>query len=253
MTHYTIYPLLTGIIKKTVTPGPHFPGVPPVTVDSPIVAYLIMGGKYPVLVDTGAPPPEVSIINHYPMVEDPAMLLPSRLAEHGLAPGDIRVVVNTHLHWDHCYYNNLFTEADIYVQAREIEFALDPLPNHYLFYDAAEIGLKPAWLAARDRFKVINGDHHLMDGLELVFLPGHTPGFMGLLAETAKGPHLIAGDCIPALSHWRNREYGLPTPSGIHVDLADYYSSLRRILEMNAAIIAGHDFASLAPSYPSPE
>jgi glyoxylase-like metal-dependent hydrolase (beta-lactamase superfamily II) len=252
MQEYVIHPLLTAIIKKPATAGPLFPDVPGIIVESPVMAFLVTGGPEPVLVDTGPPPPEISKLHHYEMAKDEALLLPNHLKKHGLRPEDIRLVVNTHLHWDHCWYNDLFPKADICVQKRELPFAANPIPSHYLFYDAFQMGLVPAWTRAAARFKVIDGDCELLPGLKLVALPGHTPGSMGLLTETAAGPHLIAGDAVPTVSAWEKREFGLPVPSGIHVDLAEYYETLKRMMDMEATVVTSHDFKSVVPFFPIP-
>lgn len=251
MNTYTIIPLLVAIIYKVIKPGPLFPGVPDAQEQVPIVAYLITGGDSPILVDTGPCPPDVSLKTHYRMVEDNSMLLVNRLAAHGCKPEDINTVVNTHLHWDHCYNNSLFPHADIYVQEKELEFAANPLPNQYSFYDAFQMGRTPAWVGASGRFKMIDGDYRLAEGIELVHLPGHTPGSMGVLVDTERGRHLIAGDCVPNLALWENREFGLPLPAAIHVDTAAYYKTYRKILDMEAHVIPSHDFKALEPVYPS--
>src|SRR5207302_710139 len=45
------------------------------------------------------------------------------LAEHGLHPTDVKLVVNTHLHFDHCGQNIVFRHAPFYVQRGELERA----------------------------------------------------------------------------------------------------------------------------------
>src|SRR3972149_878825 len=52
------------------------------------------------------------------------------LARLGIRPEDIDIVINTHLHWDHCYNNHLFPRATIYAQRAELQYAIAPLPLH---------------------------------------------------------------------------------------------------------------------------
>ncbi len=47
-------------------------------------------------------------------------------AEHDVSPADIRWVINTHLHWDHCGQNAVFRHAPFYVQRSEYEGARRP-------------------------------------------------------------------------------------------------------------------------------
>jgi glyoxylase-like metal-dependent hydrolase (beta-lactamase superfamily II) len=248
---YTITPLKVGVIKKTINAGPHFPAVSSVVVESPIISFLVLGGDHPILVDTGPCLPEQSAKTHYPMIEDESLLLPNQLKARGLSPSDFKIIINTHLHWDHCYYNHLFTKADIYVQKKELAFAVNPIPCHYVFYDAFQIGSLPAWTAASSRFKVIDGDFKLADGLDLIFLPGHTPGSMALKVQTDSKAHVIAGDCVATLVNWETREFGFPVPGAIHTDLVEYYQSFRRLLDLEAIILPSHDFSTLATDYPA--
>jgi N-acyl homoserine lactone hydrolase len=51
----------------------------------------------------------------------------NRLAEIGLEPKDIDIVVNTHLHFDHAGNNGLFTNSLIVVQREHYEVAVETL------------------------------------------------------------------------------------------------------------------------------
>jgi len=42
----------------------------------------------------------------------------------GLAPGDVKLVINSHLHFDHCGQNAVFKHAPFYVQRTELERAV---------------------------------------------------------------------------------------------------------------------------------
>src|SRR5260370_7475090 len=54
------------------------------------------------------------------------------LAEHDLSPADVRIVINTHLHFDHCGQNAVFKHAPFYVQRPELDRARtqQSLPSH---------------------------------------------------------------------------------------------------------------------------
>ena len=45
------------------------------------------------------------------------------LAEHDLSPADVKIVVNSHLHFDHCGQNAVFRHAPFYIQRSELERA----------------------------------------------------------------------------------------------------------------------------------
>ena len=59
----------------------------------------------------------------------------AQLKRFDLTPEDIRLVVNTHLHLDHCAGNCFLPNARFVAQRSELEYALDPLPAHRPAYD----------------------------------------------------------------------------------------------------------------------
>ena len=85
-------------------------------VPSGLNSVLARTGDQTVLIETG-------IGNKLPdrMVKiygQPSELL-NNLSAAGISPGDIDIVINTHLHFDHCGSNHLFPQMPIYVQAEE--------------------------------------------------------------------------------------------------------------------------------------
>ena len=93
------------------------------------------------------------------------------MKKHGVNVEDVDVVVNTHLHWDHCYNNDLLSKAKICIQKKEMSFAISPTQAR--FYETHHMGLTPGWLKAYDRIVAVDGDVNLVPGMELATLPGH--------------------------------------------------------------------------------
>ena len=129
---WTIQPLLTGWIHGYKA---HFltlgRGAAEV-VDIPSLAWLLRGPGGPVLVDTGMCESERASRYHYPgSRQEPGQRIDEALAVAGMAPSDIRLIVLTHLHWDHCQNLHRFPGARVVVQRREWDFARDPLPPYY--------------------------------------------------------------------------------------------------------------------------
>src|SRR5690349_18976384 len=81
----------------------------------PVYVHVIDHPEARVLVDTG-------MTELHPLVADMDPRL-RPLTEQGLDLASIDLVVNTHLHFDHCGGNHLFAGRPIYVQARELEDA----------------------------------------------------------------------------------------------------------------------------------
>ncbi|MGD0276372.1 MAG: hypothetical protein ABSB79_10010 [Syntrophales bacterium] len=51
------------------------------------------------------------------------------------------------------------------------------------------------WISLVPRFKLVNGDYTLRDGINLIFAPGHTPGHQAVSINTSKGRAVYFGDC----------------------------------------------------------
>ena len=94
------------------------------------------------------------------------------------------MVVNTHLHFDHCGGNQLFAGRPTYVQRRELEDARSL--DDYTIRD---------WVDAPGvQYVPVDGELEVVPGLRLVPAPGHTPGSQVVVVETGGRPVVIAGD-----------------------------------------------------------
>src|SRR5262249_42586222 len=71
-----------------------------------------------------------------------------------------------------------------------------------VIFDVGQPGYGPRWMPVFDRMQVVDGDVELLPGLDLVCLPGHTPGMQGVSVATAGGAYLIAGDAVPLYENW---------------------------------------------------
>jgi glyoxylase-like metal-dependent hydrolase (beta-lactamase superfamily II) len=154
---------------------------------------------------------------------------------------DIEFVVNTHLHWDHCFNNAIFTKAQIFVQKREMEYAISPLPAHWVYYESHQIGMRPQWLNSIERMVAVEGDRNLLPGIDLVTIPGHTPGMQGVLVNTINGRYLIASDCLGLFENWTGSGIHKHIPSGIHYNLADYYKTFEKMEQICDHVLPGHE------------
>lgn len=113
-----------------------------------------------------------------------------RLRELGLEVGDIKYVINTHLHWDHTGGNRFFTEATFFVQKAEYRFAYWPDRHVQASYmrDHFDCGV---------HYETVEGDVEVLPGITVLHTPGHTPGHQSILVKLASGDYLLfAGDAI---------------------------------------------------------
>lgn len=241
MQDYTIYPIKTGEFKAAEKSNFTYQTDPGVKLVAPIIMYLIKGPDRVILVDTGGSDEEWAAKHHHGLVRTEAMHPLEGLKKLGVDAKDVDTVVNTHLHWDHCFNNDLFPNAKIYVQKRELEYAVDPLPMHWVYYESAHLNLTPPWFKTYKRTVALDGDFTLFPGIELVTLPGHSPGFQGVLVNTAKGRGLIASDCCALFENWTGNQTHKHIPSGIHVRLDEYYATFSKMEKICDFILPGHD------------
>src|SRR4051794_26804018 len=105
------------------------------------------------------------------------------LSEQDFDLAGIDVVVNTHLHFDHCGGNHLFAGRPIYVRRLELE---DARAEDYTIRE---------WVDAPGvRYETVDAELELLPGLRLVPAPGHTRGSQVVVVETRGRPVVVGGD-----------------------------------------------------------
>ena len=241
MATYTIIPIKVGEfhgIEKSNLTYQHDCGTKLV---APIIMYLIKGRDKAILVDTGPSDEDWAKKYHHGLTRTPEWHPVAGLKEAGVNAEDVEVVVNTHLHWDHCFNNKLFSRAKIYVQKKEMEYAVSPLPMHYVYYESHQIGMRPQWFDGYERMVALDGDTNLLPGIDIVTLPGHTPGFQGVVVNTVNGRYLIASDCCGLLECWEGKGIHKHIPSGIHICLPEYYKTFEKMENICDYVLPGHD------------
>ncbi|MGY1617022.1 MBL fold metallo-hydrolase [Geodermatophilus sp. SYSU D00691] len=106
------------------------------------------------------------------------------LSEQDFDLDSIDIVVNTHLHFDHCGGNHLFAGKPTYVQRRELEDARSK--DGYTIRE---------WVDAPGvQYVPVDGELELLPGVRLVPAPGHTRGTQVVVVENGGRPVVIAGD-----------------------------------------------------------
>ena len=249
-----IHPLDLGTlssIDKSIFTLRHNQGT---TLDSPCLAWVILGGEQNVLVDTGPCDPDWAARYHRPIKRGPSQTIPSALGGLGLKPDDIQVVIFTHLHWDHSYNLDYFPNATFFVQDTELRYAVNPLPMDRKPYGVGVADLTPPWMNVFGRIKPLDGDTDILPGIRVMHLPGHTPGSQGVVVETQEGQWVIAGDTVPLYDNLTKNENESYSPGGVYQDLYKFYESLKKLEPFDGKILPGHDEkVLLQPKYPVSE
>ncbi|MDI6097703.1 MBL fold metallo-hydrolase [Actinoplanes sp. NEAU-A12] len=160
-------------IRPAEEPGTGAPRV------EPALGYLIDHPAGRILVDTGmGSHPEVDA--HYQPHRVP---LGAALAAAGATIGDIRYVVNCHLHFDHSGGNPEFGGVPVFTQRTELATART-VPHHTL----------PELVDfAGARYEELDGETEILPGVRIVPTPGHTAGHQSVVVTAADGTVIVAG------------------------------------------------------------
>jgi N-acyl homoserine lactone hydrolase len=142
----------------------------------PVYVHVIDHPDARVLVDTGMTELHPAMADMDPRLQP--------LSEQDFDLAGIDIVVNTHLHADHCGGNHLFAGKPIYVQRRELDDARSK--DDYTIREWVE--------APGVRYVPVDGEHELLPGLRLVPAPGHTRGMQAVVIETGGRPVVVGGD-----------------------------------------------------------
>jgi glyoxylase-like metal-dependent hydrolase (beta-lactamase superfamily II) len=227
---WTIAPLLLATavrdLSQVLLMGPMGLGV-----DGAVLAWLLRSGSDTILVDTGFGAMDTpDLKNNFDRT--PEQTIQAQLAGFDIVPDAISLVVNTHLHVDHCGGNCFLPGARFLVQKSELEYARHPLPVHAPAYD---VDLEHMSL------ELLEGDTEIADGVRVILTPGHSSGSQAVLVDTDKGLYVIAGDSLTHYLSMDVPEGNSFWPGPIYVDLKEYYASLDRLRDLGGTILPGHD------------
>ncbi|MCB2193216.1 MAG: N-acyl homoserine lactonase family protein [Deltaproteobacteria bacterium] len=199
--------------------------------------WCLVGPEGPVLVDCGVTPERAAqrgLKNFHHPVEV--------LAGLGIAPHEVRHLVLSHLHWDHCGGAGFFPQAQVHVGQAEWEFwSTSPLAQRSICTILHEPGDLDALVTAQQegRLHLHTGYARLAPGLELVPAPGHSPGLMAVKVATEKGEAVLASDCGHTFANLRE-----DWPSIFIFNLPQWLESMERLRGLVAApelLFPGHD------------
>ncbi len=203
--------------------------------EAPVHGFVITHPAGAILVDTGIGGPEEDLV-YWRCVN---RTMAEALADHGLSPADVRLVVNTHLHFDHCGQNAVFPHAPFWVQRSELARARRESPELTAWFDFAGA-----------RFELLDGDAEVAAGVRIVATPGHTGGHQSVVVSLDGGPELLVGDAAYTRRIWRDPDMKA-LPDGQAADRPAWRRSVDRLRDVGARRVHFcHDKALLAPAAP---
>jgi glyoxylase-like metal-dependent hydrolase (beta-lactamase superfamily II) len=170
---------------------------------------VVRTGRHTIVIETG-------IGNKHPAkmreIHENHELLPQSLAAAGVDPDEVDVVINTHLHFDHCGWNTTlhsdgtvtptFKNARYFVHRGEVEHGRMQLERDAVSYLAPNY--EP--LIASGQMTMLSNDDirksaEIVPGISVELFPGHTRQLMAVHVESGSEHACYISDLIPTSSH----------------------------------------------------
>lgn len=165
---------------------------------------VIRTGDHTILIDTGAGN-KLTEKSRAVFANEERLL--ANLEAAGFAPDDFDIVINTHLHFDHCGWNTIrradgahvptFPRARYYYQRGELAHAhLQHERDRVSYLTENYDPLVPSGQAV-----LLSGDAPIVPGVRVQLFPGHTAHHQAVLIESQNQKAAYVGDLIPTSAH----------------------------------------------------
>ncbi len=165
---------------------------------------LVFAGHKRILIETGAGDKWNPKFRDIYNLDGPRLL--DQLLHYGLHPQDIDVVINTHLHFDHCGGNTriekdkvvaTFPHARYIVQRGEFEHALNPTErDRASYFNDNYVPLQQA-----GKLSLLEADRAIAPGVELIRVPGHTANMQCVKLSGGGQSAFAFADLVPTAAH----------------------------------------------------
>jgi glyoxylase-like metal-dependent hydrolase (beta-lactamase superfamily II) len=168
-----------------------------------LTCLVIQTGQKNILVETGIGDKFGAKFNEIYGV-DHSVTLPGELAKLQLGLEDIDIVINTHLHFDHCGWNlrrqdgemaPTFRRARYFVQRREWEHAERLTERDRASY------VRDFFAAAEGQTEFLDGDTEIVPGVRVEVASGHTKDMQCVRVESEGNIALFPSDLVPTRAH----------------------------------------------------
>lgn len=201
----------------------------------PVYGYLVRRDEGLLLFDTGIGEAGAETERHYrPRRRDLAVAL----AAAGVDVAGVSLVVNCHLHFDHCGGNPLFPDTPILAQGTELAAARAGQ------YTVDELVDFPGV-----RYETLDGEYEVWPGVWIVPTPGHTDGHQSLVVQRGDGTLILAGQAHDFASEFAGAELARrAVADGVAPPLPAFRPWLARLLEFDPRrVVFAHDAAVWEP------
>ncbi len=168
--------------------------------------YLIRTGEHTILIDTAGGDKMDARARERMKLPPQSEVLGSTIARHGFDPEAIDIVINTHLHWDHCGGNTIldrglaiaaFPRARYFAPRGEWEHAHRRLIRDSISY--IHSNYDP--LVESGQMTLTEGDTEIVPGVWMRYAPGHTRHMTIVTAESCGETFCFLSDLVPTAAH----------------------------------------------------
>lgn len=173
------------------------------TIQVGLNSLLVRGGEKTVLVETGIGPKlnqkSRAIYQHEPQLME-------SFRHAGVLPEEIDIVINTHLHFDHCGWNTqysygkavaTFPKATYYAQRGELEHAHEQNERDRVSY--LTDNYDP--LVRSGQMVLLDGDAEIAPGISVKVYPGHTQNLQAVIIRSGGATLCYPSDLVPTTHH----------------------------------------------------
>lgn len=201
-----------------------------------VYGYLIRHDRGLVLLDTGLGEGDADTEAWYRPQRIP---LQQALDDRDVSLDQVEVVVNCHLHFDHCGGNPLLAGRPVVCQRQELKTAQ---AGNYTF---AHLVDHPG-----TRYELLDGEAEIWPGVHVIPTPGHVDGHQSLVVECEDGSVVLAGQSHDTASAWSADALAASAPRLGHAEpLPTAPSWMTRLLDFDPKrVLFAHDTAVWEPS-----
>src|SRR5437667_2828753 len=135
----------------------------------------------------------------------PAKLL-ENLSAARISPEEIDIVINSHLHFDHCGWNTVrqdgkiaptFPRAKYYAPEGEWQYARHPSERDAISFISENYDP----LVESGQMTLLKGDEEIVPGISVKTFPGHTAHMQALIVRSGGRTACYISDLIPTSAH----------------------------------------------------
>ena len=164
---------------------------------------LVRGGQQTMLIETGIGNKFGERVRE---TFEPEAKLLGNLTAAGVAPDSIEIVINTHLHFDHCGWNTVVTDGRVVPTfPRATYYAPEGEWQHgqkqYLRDRVSYISDNYNPLLESGQMKLVKEDREIIPGVSVRTIPGHTRSMQVVMIESQGQKACYVSDLIPTAAH----------------------------------------------------